>query len=170
MSKVELTNRWDSLYRGAEKSTGETLWVKLQVISSRTRKNSHWTWPLLTWTQILTLAPGAKELRKGVMWCDGYWQLCIWDVRRGNGAENAVYELAHSPYPEIPHSVLRGSKPTCETESGFVLLLCLSVTSNKTVHLRWQTGSRKIPPSKQTKREAAPAAELQRGWQAGLFI
>ena len=160
MFKVELTNRWDSLYRGTEKPTGETLWVKLQVISSRTRKNSHWTWPLLTWTQILTLAPGAKELRKGVMWCDGYWQLCIWDVRRGNGAENA----------EIPHSVLRGSKPTYETESGFVLLLCLSVTSNKTVHLRWQTGSRKIPSSNQIKGEAAPAVEGQQGWQAGLCI
>lgn len=51
-----------------------------------------------------------------------------------NRAENALCGLPHSPYPEIPHSVPRGSKPTYETESGFVLLLCLSVTSNKTVH------------------------------------
>ena len=72
-----------------------------RVISSMTCKNSHWTWPPLTLMQILTLALGAKELRKGAMWCDGYWQLCTGDVRRGKGAANTACGLI-LPTPKSP--------------------------------------------------------------------
>lgn len=125
MFKIEFIHRWNSLFRGIREKYQENPLGKLQVISSMTHRNSHWTWPPLTLMQILTLTPRVEEEERKQHDVMGTGSFALGREGEG-GAINAACGLSHSPHP---FCAMKRSGTAWGTESGFVLLLFLSVTS-----------------------------------------